>query len=77
MKKNKPNILEGRTKEWDANEWQGRSPSQYSSSARGSAIALLGMIVIVIMLVLFGCGTVKSTLTPSELEKVTDCCKDK
>ena len=28
MSKTKPNIFEGRTKEWDSNQWQGRSKRQ-------------------------------------------------
>ena len=32
MSKNKPNILKGRTKEWDNNEWQGRSRRQVEAN---------------------------------------------
>lgn len=30
----KPNIFEGRTKEWDSTDWQGRSKKQVESGYR-------------------------------------------
>ena len=32
MSKTKPNIFKSRTKEWDANEWQGRSKRQVENN---------------------------------------------
>lgn len=32
MSKNKPDISKGRTKEWDHNEWQGRSKRQVEAN---------------------------------------------
>ena len=63
-----------RNEKWN---YQGKSPQQYENSARATGFAILGMIILMVAMTLFGCTTVKSTLTPSELEKVTDCCKDK
>jgi hypothetical protein len=34
MKKNKVNIFEGRTKEWDTSEWQGRRRDQVEGTNR-------------------------------------------
>jgi len=39
MSKNKPDIFKGRTKEWDSNEWQGRSKRQVENNEKLSGIS--------------------------------------
>ncbi len=48
MSKTKPDIFKSRTKEWDANEWQGRSKRQVESNEKLSAITIMALGVFVI-----------------------------
>jgi len=41
MGKIKPDIFKARTKEWDANEWQGRSRRQVENNEKLSGISIL------------------------------------
>jgi len=50
MSKTKPNIFEGRTKEWDSDEWQGRSKRQVDNNALVSAVSVMGLIGLSIIL---------------------------
>ena len=40
----KPNIFKGRTKEWDSNEWQGRSKQQVENNEFISMVSVMGLI---------------------------------
>ena len=46
MSKNKPNILKGRTKEGDNNEWQGRSRRQVEANNQIGCYAVTGALFI-------------------------------
>ena len=48
----KKDLLEGRTKEWDSNDWQGKSKEQVEFSEKIVFISLicLGIFVIALML---------------------------
>lgn len=48
------NLLEGRTKEWNSTDYQGRRPSQYESSMKTMTIGCIGMLVIIVSLIIFG-----------------------
>ena len=60
--KNKSNdIFKGRTKEWDRNEWQGRSQEQIEGNYKildwtllGAGIFLFGWVVYTAFMALFG-----------------------
>lgn len=39
MSKNKPEVFKTRTREWDSNEWQGRSKRQVENNEKLSGIS--------------------------------------
>lgn len=60
MSKTKPkhnDIFEGRTKEWDTNEWQGRSQKQVETNEKLSGISILLIILFTIGYVLYNTVT--------------------
>ena len=56
MKNQKKNLdlLEGRTKEWNENDWQGRSQRQVEDNHKIMAVALTGLFVVLIGLIIYG-----------------------
>jgi len=60
MGKNKPNIFNGRTKEWDVEKGkfrqyrsnQGRSPERMESSYKIMGIAIVGLVLIFLFLLI-------------------------
>ena len=53
MSKTKPNTFEGRTKEWDPDEWQGRSKRQVDNNELVSAIGIIVSVLVVIGMVIY------------------------
>ena len=53
MSKTKPNTFEGRTKEWDPDEWQGRSKRQVDNNELVSAIGIIVSVLVVIGIVIY------------------------
>ena len=53
MSKTKPNTFEGRTKEWDSDEWQGRSKRQVDNNEFVSAIGVIVSVLVVIGIVIY------------------------
>jgi hypothetical protein len=49
----KPKIFEGRTKEWDTNDWQGRTKEQVESNGK-----IMGYTFLIIIGVAIGYGLV-------------------
>ena len=56
MKNQKKNLdlLEGRTKEWDSSNWQGRSQRQVEDNHKIMGVALTGLFVVLIGLIIYG-----------------------
>lgn len=48
------NLLKARTKEWDTNDWQGRSQRQVEDNHRIMGIALTGLFLVLIGLIIYG-----------------------
>ena len=44
------NIFEGRTKEWDNNDWQGRSKKQVEQNYKAIGYGCLGIIIALIIM---------------------------
>lgn len=44
----KKDLLKGRTKEWDTNDWQGRTERQVKGSEMASFWAFVGMVIVLI-----------------------------
>jgi hypothetical protein len=53
MSKTKPNIFEGRTKEWDSDEWQGRSKRQVDNNALVSGVGVIVSVLVLIGMVIY------------------------
>ncbi len=53
MSKKKPDIFKGRTKEWDSNEWQGRSRNQVETSETLAGISMFACIAIMLGLIIY------------------------
>jgi hypothetical protein len=49
----RPKIFKGRTKEWDTDNWQGKTREQLESNYKVMFLALIGMLVTVIGTVLW------------------------
>tara|TARA_B110000285_G_scaffold53503_1_gene60989 strand:- start:435 stop:611 length:177 start_codon:yes stop_codon:yes gene_type:complete len=49
----RPKIFKGRTKEWDTDNWQGKTREQLESNYKVMFLALVGMLVMVIGTVLW------------------------
>ena len=45
MGKNKPEVFKGRTKEWDENQWQGRSKRQVETNYRMMDITVAAALI--------------------------------
>lgn len=56
MKNQKKNLdsLEGRTKEWNESDWQGRSQRQVEDNHKIMGVALTGLFVVLIGLIIYG-----------------------
>lgn len=50
----KKDLLEGRTKEWDTNDWQGRTERQVRGSEMFSFWAFVGMVIVLIGVLVYG-----------------------
>jgi uncharacterized membrane protein YidH (DUF202 family) len=53
MAKNTPEVFKGRTKEWDRNEWQGRSRRQVETSEGLAGISMIAIVVMVLGLIVY------------------------
>jgi hypothetical protein len=53
MSKTKPNIFEGRTKEWDSDEWQGRSKRQVDNNTLVSGVGVIVSVLVLIGMVIY------------------------
>lgn len=53
MGKNKPDMFKGRTKEWDSNEWQGRSKRQVENNEKLAGISMIACIAIMLGLIIY------------------------
>jgi uncharacterized membrane protein YidH (DUF202 family) len=53
MSKTKPNTFEGRTKEWDSNEWQGRRKRQVDNNELVSAVGVVVSVLVVIGMIMY------------------------
>lgn len=47
-------IFEGRTKEWDTNDWQGRRKQQVESNYKTMQVGCFGLFMVVIGLIIYG-----------------------
>ena len=47
-------LLEGRTKEWNSTDYQGRRKDQYESNMKSMTTGCVGMLVIVVSLIIYG-----------------------
>jgi len=54
MSETKPDIFKSRTKEWDANEWQGRSKANVEASYKFAFISIIGMILTLAIAAIIG-----------------------
>jgi len=56
MKNQKKNLdlLEGRTKEWNESDWQGRSQRQVEDNHKIMGVALVGLFVMLIGMIIYG-----------------------
>ena len=54
MKKNKVNIFEGRTKEWDSSLWQGRSKRQVEDNYKVMSVGLFGFFIVLLGMIIYG-----------------------
>ena len=52
MKKQK-DLLDGRTKEWDTNDWQGRSERQVRGNEMIAGYAFIGFFIVILGLVIW------------------------
>ena len=48
------NLLEGRTKEWNSDNYQGRRKDQYESTSKVMTVGCIGMCVIIVSLIMYG-----------------------
>ena len=48
------NLLEGRTKEWNSTNYQGRREDQYESNMKSMTVGCVGMLVVVVSLIIYG-----------------------
>ena len=53
----KPNIFEGRTKEWNSSDWQGRSKKQVESSAKVMGLTVTLVVAVFVLYGLFSLVT--------------------
>ena len=53
-KEKKVNIFEGRTKEWNEKDWQGRTQKQVEDNHKIMGIALLGLFTTLVGLIIYG-----------------------
>ena len=51
--KKKKDLLEGRTKEWDTNDWQGRSERQIRVTELLAGYAFIGFFIVILGLVIW------------------------
>lgn len=56
-KKKKVDVFSGRTKEWDRNEWQGRSRTQVETSETLAGISMIACIAIMLGLIIYNLVT--------------------
>ena len=54
MGKNKVDIFEGRTKEWDSNLWQGRSKRQVESNYKSMTVGCIGFFIVLLGIIIYG-----------------------
>jgi len=47
-------LLEGRTKEWNSTNYQGRRKDQYESNMKSMSVGCIGMLVVVVSLIIYG-----------------------
>ena len=57
LKSKHNDVFKARTKEWDANEWQGRSQKQVETNEKLSGISILLIILFTIGYVLYNAVT--------------------
>lgn len=53
MGKNKPDNFKGRTKEWDENQWQGRSKRQVETNYRMMDITVAAALICFVGIVIY------------------------
>lgn len=51
--KKKKDLLEGRTKEWDTNDWQGRNERQVRVTELLAGYAFIGFFIVILGLVIW------------------------
>jgi hypothetical protein len=51
--KKKKDLLEGRTKEWDTNDWQGRSEGQIRVTELLAGYAFIGFFIVILGLIIW------------------------
>jgi hypothetical protein len=54
MKTKKLNLLEGRTKEWNLDETQGRTKKQYEDNAKSMTFGCFGFLTILVSIIIYG-----------------------
>lgn len=47
------NSLEGRTKEWNSDNYQGRRKDQYESTGKVMTVGCIGMFIVIIGLIVY------------------------
>lgn len=47
-------LLEGRTKEWNSTDFQGRRKDQYEFSGKAFSIGCIGLLSIIVSLIIYG-----------------------
>ena len=47
-------LLEGRTKEWNSADYQGRRKDQYESNMKSMTTGCTGLLVIIVSLIVYG-----------------------
>jgi uncharacterized membrane protein YidH (DUF202 family) len=48
------NLLEGRTKEWNSTNYQGRRKDQYESNMKTTTMGCIGMLIVIVSLIIYG-----------------------
>jgi hypothetical protein len=47
-------LLEGRTKEWNSTDYQGKRKDQYESSAKSMMVGCIGLLLVVVSMIIYG-----------------------
>ena len=47
-------LLEGRTKEWDSTDYQGRRKDQYESNTKTMAVGCVGLLSVIVVMIIYG-----------------------